>query len=379
MPGQCPGRLCSANSSAKGRIMPEQEERKPDWNERPQNLDITETPLEPAYSQLDGFTNAAKSAKILGTLWLGSTWIYRLFGAHPRFFLTSEDPDSGKTTFLKVLIAMSQNGVRLSMPTERWIALWIEQNPTTTIGLDEVDKIYRRKDSRPTLTGLVNEGYTSSGMTGAQRDNQAVLLPCYCPIALAAIGNPLPKDTYSRCITVVMSAGVPAMQYRPDTKHHNVMLRMIGIALGELLNSEGSRTELARISELCDDLASIPGSTRAREIHFPLDAIAKLFGMHDQYLKAVRDNAVQIDASPVRATWVIMRDDLREVWPEDEPMLTAQEVIALLTAHPSQRWGHSLPNDAAGIRMLASALGQVGITTQARKGSRGYARSNVFA
>jgi hypothetical protein len=349
------------------------------WKELPQNLHIRETPLEPAYTQISSFTDSTEAVRVLGTLWPVGTWIYRAFGVYPRLFLTSEEPESGKTTALQVVTDLSQKGISLAQPTERWTALWIEENPTSTIGIDEVDKIYRRPDSRPTLTGLINQGYKSTGRTGAQRDNRAVLLPVYCPVVMSGIGNPLPPDLFTRCITLVMTPGIPELQYRPDTKRHDLMMHSIGEAIGELLNTESARKALSEIAETHDELAPIPGSTRTREITFPLFAIATLLGMRDQFLKAWRDNSARIDAEPVRPTWEMLRDDIREMWPEEATRLSASEIINLLASHPSQRWGRSLPNDAAGAKLLASALGQVGISTTAGHGERGYSRRAVFA
>jgi hypothetical protein len=175
-----------------------------------------------------------------------------------------------------------------------------------------------------------------------------------------------------RSITMVVTPGMPAEQYLPEL--HDEAMAFAGEQLSEWLNGEAEQAALKAAPALAD----VPGSARFRQIMAPLAAICGLAGITDEFQAAVRELQTGISSKPLpsRSEFLVM--DLRDMWPEDDPLLRGADAIELLHQHSSGRW-EKIPATRIGEIMLAGMLREQGVFSHASNGQRGYRREDLAA
>jgi Protein of unknown function (DUF3631) len=147
--------------------------------------------------------SASDDALIAGALWAWMSWLHQDCATHsPILLFTSPEANSGKTTFLRLVLLMAKRGLpnveASSAVLFRSIQKW---NPT--FGLDEADDMFRDK---PDLRAVVNSGHTrGEGVLRCDGDeNEPRMFSTFTPKAVAMKGRNLPETTLTRCIEIKM-------------------------------------------------------------------------------------------------------------------------------------------------------------------------------
>ena len=286
---------------------------------------IKDSPLRAAYSAVETFVDTSDAQRLLITLWSAHTHIYRKFVATPRLSFVAEGPGTGKSVSMNVALALSSNPLPLGYASQSSVYSYLEEHPGTTLGLDEIDKVFGimgRKTSRAILASVVNDGYSSTGTVMVMRSNQAVLMPVFTPITTAGLGH-LPEDTRTRAIEVRMTAGKPEVMFVPELHAH-----MLG-SIGDDLKRWMSTTDVRKLIEGSPVTAEeLDGSSRFQLIMAPLAAIAEAAGISDVFQSAVREWQTGESDTPVRSTSEILAQAVTAIL-TDVPMTAAQLIEAL--------------------------------------------------
>lgn len=330
---------------------------------------ITDSPLGIGYGILGSFCSATDAQKLVSAVWSAGTHTFRTFPVFPRLHVSAEERGTGKTTFMDIVVTMGNEPLVIGHNTQGSVHTWLDEHPDTTLGLDEIDKVFgttgRRLSQNATLISVLNNGNSKRGKVMMVRGGKSVLVPTYSPIAMAGIGR-LPDDLGSRAIVIALQKAIPELQYIPEVYEDD--LRLSADLTREWLLTSKSQDALKSAPAFAD---GITGEPRYIQIMSPLAAIADLAGVGDEFRTALVELRTGINAKPVRSRAELAYDDLGEVWPGDQAILPADDAIALLNAHSSHRW-EGMSQTRIGQMMLASLLGELGIETTTSNGTRGY-------
>lgn len=341
-----------------------------------QGKHIRDTQLGTAFGAVSLFSGATEAQRVIMTLWSAHTYTYRLFAATPRIDFAADEPGAGKTVNMQVTTALSQNPLVTGYASQASVYSYLDEHPNTTLGLDEVDKIFGttgRRTSRDILRAVINDGYTSKGTVMVMRKGKAVLMPVFCPVAMAGLGS-LPVDTGQRAIIIHLRVKMPSEVYVPELNEET--LSFIGGQVREWVTSKESNAFLREAPKMAE---GVDGSPRERLIYAPLAAIARLAGIEDQFVASVQEIQKGIIEAPPTPVHELMLSDLRQAWPADAPdIANAYDIIKWLGARNPGRWGR-LTTDRLGQVSLAGMFKDAGIGSRTSNGVRGYRREDVFA
>jgi hypothetical protein len=245
------------------------------------------TALDDAREFIGRFIHATDAELDLMAVWAAHTHIFRAAYATPRIAFQSIGPDSGKTTGLNVLKALSADGVKTSNATSAAIFAIIAQR-SPVLFFDEADNIFgatgngnRNRD----LRGILNDGYTEDGSVLRSRGGEGTVFPVFCPVAFGGIGV-LPKTTQTRCFVIKMKPA-PAMsnieEWEPDLYERE------GLAIGQALGAwaKSIAPELNMQPNMPEGLRN-----RARQISKIIIAIGEAAG--DEWNQRVRNAIKQV-------------------------------------------------------------------------------------
>ena len=141
-------------------------------------------------------------------LWIVLTWLHAEVAVHsPILMVTSPQPNSGKTTLLKVVSFLVYRGISSVSITGPALFRSIEKWCPTFI-IDEADTAFVNNDD---LKEVINSGWTR-GDTVIRCDpdtHDPRPYPTFCPKALGMIGRKLPAATLSRAFTIAMQRKRP--------------------------------------------------------------------------------------------------------------------------------------------------------------------------
>jgi len=326
---------------------------------------IDNSPLATAYGMTSLFVDTSESQKLLMTLWAAHTHIYRDFVASPRLSFVADGPGTGKSVAMSVALSMSNEPLAIGYASQASVYSWLEEHPNTTLGLDEIDKVFGvmgRKTSRAVLAAVVNDGYSASGKVMVMRGGRPVLMPIYSPVATAGIGQ-LPEDTRTRALEIRLTRGAPSELFVPEL--HSGMMADVGTELWRYLRTREVRKALSVAPNVAD---GVEGSPRLRLILAPLAAIADAAGLGELFRASVVEWQSGEADIPVRPTHEILAADVAALL-SDAPLTAGQ--LAEVLADTTETWS-SLPPGRVGADYVASLLRQAGVLP-IRSGSRyGY-------
>jgi Protein of unknown function (DUF3631) len=146
---------------------------------------------------------------ILGTYLLKHVPGMKVARMFPMLGFVSPEPDSGKSTALRVVNVLCHNSTKRGKRTPASILGKIDEtkDDKITIALDELDKVFRYGADNQDLISLFNLGYEWDAViarcdrfkTGENETS------AYCPKLFAALSLAvIPDDTRSRCILIPM-------------------------------------------------------------------------------------------------------------------------------------------------------------------------------
>lgn len=162
-----------------------------------------------------GFVSMPREYAIVAALYAVHTYVYRRYDSVAYLSLTSAEPQAGKTTMLRTICALADNGQYSADPTKATLFAMIDdaydRKRNITIGWDECEKAARESDER---REIINSGYTSDGKV--LRVNRAwqpgsdlprhIEQRTFCPKILSGIGS-LAHTIRDRSIVLLMRHG----------------------------------------------------------------------------------------------------------------------------------------------------------------------------
>jgi hypothetical protein len=138
-------------------------------------------------------------------LWVAHTHAFEAAECTPYIAATSAEKRSGKTRLLEVLELLVQGGLPTSNISDAALFRAIDEKPTPTLLLDEVDAIFGPKArDREDLRGMLNAGYRRGAVArrmGGARYTELQAFSVFCPKAFALIGE-LPDTIADRAIRI---------------------------------------------------------------------------------------------------------------------------------------------------------------------------------
>lgn len=322
------------------------------------------------------------------TLWAASTWVATELYTSPRLLIDSIMPGSGKTTVLDHLQRLCCRSVQAASISSPALLPRILEHGIRTILIDEVDRsLSPNKPGVEDLLGILNSGYRRGatrpvlvpGKGGEWKVNE---MPTFAPVAMAGNSPRLPDDTRSRSIRILLMPDLHGTVEESDWE-------LIEDDVFALQDRLVAWAELIRPT-LAGQVVDVPDQCKGRnkEKWKPLKRIAAAAGGHwpgvaDELIR--RDLAQQeaeADAGlKAQPPGMAMMHDLAKVWPDDEPFLATEILVAKLVARNPDMWGLA---SAYGKQLTARRMGQ--LVSQASKvtssrpggrGPRGYLREHL--
>lgn len=318
-------------------------------------------------------------------LWIVHTHLVAELWTTPRLLIDSIMPGSGKTTVLDHCSRLCHRPVQAALLTSPALIPRMLESEMRTILLDEVDRSLREnKEGVQDLIAVVNSGYRF----GASRP---VLVPggdgwvmqdmsTYAPVAMAGNAPHLPADTVSRAIRILMMPDVSGTVEDSDWELFEEEAKKLHDHIAEW--SDSVREKIPQV-ELPDGCIG-----RMREKWRPLKRIAVLAGgdwprIADQLIKSsIAEDQAERDAG-IKALppGMVLLNDLRAVWPDEDDFVSSENLVKLLVRHNRDYWG---TNSKYGSRLTAQRLGRLinqatkrtSTRENRRSGPRGFLRSD---
>jgi hypothetical protein len=151
---------------------------------------------------------------VIYSLWICYTHVYRQFEIAPRLLMTSEGPDSGKSTARKVASHLVYRPNEETIGTVAALRDYLDLGPGTLL-LDELD--YLHSDAQRELRRLWNLGHERRAKISLKVKGQRKLFNIHAPILGAGIGDILEATQESRTFKLFMEpydqATKPARRY----------------------------------------------------------------------------------------------------------------------------------------------------------------------
>jgi hypothetical protein len=141
------------------------------------------------------------------TLWVAHTWAIEAAFATPYLFVTSAEPESGKTRLLEVLHQLARQPLSTMNISDAALFRAMNQRKPTLF-LDEVDAIFnpkaRERGTKDELRALLNAGYRRGQVVlrmGGGNHTTLEAFEVFGAKALAGLGT-LPLTLASRCLRI---------------------------------------------------------------------------------------------------------------------------------------------------------------------------------
>jgi hypothetical protein len=134
-------------------------------------------------------------------LWICFTHVYQRFRIAPRGALTSEGPDSGKSTALEVARRLVFRPNPETLGTGAAIVDFLDQGPGTVL-LDELDQV--DAEARRRLQQIWNMGHKRGAKISLKVGGRRKLIDIYAPMLAAGVGSFLAPTQRSRTFNLEM-------------------------------------------------------------------------------------------------------------------------------------------------------------------------------
>jgi hypothetical protein len=321
------------------------------------------TPLDQIRAFVERFVYGTPAQLTAITLWIAHTYVYKMFFATPRLGAFAEGEDSGKTTVLRMCLALCEKAVMTPNASAPSIFTIIEQEHPVLL-FDEADGIWNKSGTGErgrSLRGILNEGAYEDGYVLRVVGGEAKRFPCCCPAAYAGIGR-LSKTMMSRSVVINMVQAPPGAEideYEPALyKAEAALLRNV---LKEWLGEFGPEMNLQ--PEMPAKLFN-----RAKQIWKVLIAIADLDG--EKWGKWARDAALELACNIKAQASVSPGEEFIETVAGatlPDAKLTTGELIKLMAGERKARgkcsWADWLEEPTVAPRKIAALLRPYGIET----------------
>jgi hypothetical protein len=140
--------------------------------------------------------------RVIFVLWIIATYVHDQFRVAPRVLLTSEEPDSGKTTALEIARSLMFRANEESFATDAAIREHLSQGPCS-VALDEGD-LYD-PEARRALLRLWNLGHAQGTTYSMKVGGQRRVFNLFAPMIAAGLGRILGQAQLSRTLILRMT------------------------------------------------------------------------------------------------------------------------------------------------------------------------------
>ena len=299
-------------------------------------------------------------------VWIAHTYVYNAFAYTPRLGVFAEQENAGKSTVLKMILAMGNNPVKTMNASSNAIyAIIAQRHPTLLI--DESDNIFGRTgsgDKGRVLRGILNEGVEEDGVVLRVVGGVPTPFPVFGPAAFAGIGQ-LPKTMMSRCVLMNLKPAPEGSIEPYDKQIFAGEANKIKEALKAWVTSRGAELNLYppmpagfynragqiwRVMISIGDAAGPAWGKRIRdaalEIALKITATTNITPAED-LIQTVADNTLQSDFLPsadlIKMLSRAKEDDNRILWADwlSDPILAARQISAMLRPYAiesKQKW-----------------------------------------
>jgi Protein of unknown function (DUF3631) len=138
---------------------------------------------------------------VIYALWVCFTHVYTRFSIAPRIALTSEQPDSGKSTALEIARCLVLRPNDETAGTGAAIADFLNEGPCTVL-YDELDQI--DKEAQRRLQQIWDLGHRKGARTSKIVSGQRKLINLFAPMLAAGVGGFLAPQQQSRTFVLEM-------------------------------------------------------------------------------------------------------------------------------------------------------------------------------
>jgi hypothetical protein len=163
--------------------------------------DLTFTPAGLVEGIVAKYVTMPPHTATIFALWICLTHVYTRFRIAPRVALTSEGPDSGKSTARQVAKRLVFRPNPEALGTGAAIIDFLNEGPCTIL-LDELDQV--DAEARRRLQQLWNLGHERGTQVSLKLGGRRVLINLYAPMLAAGIGSFLAPTQKSRTFTLEM-------------------------------------------------------------------------------------------------------------------------------------------------------------------------------
>ena len=245
---------------------------------------------------------------VLITLWIIGTHAYDARSIWPMLLARSPQPGCGKTTLLDVLERIVLNAMAVGNASLATLFRSAATGPTQL--LDELDRWIERD---PEVAGYLCAGWQSGRpFTRCHPETfELVEFPCYCPKALALIGDVRDEAVRSRCIIVEMRRALPGE--RPERFRSGKGYPELVALRAKAARWTKDNRDSIRAFELPDgDLAELNG--RAADNAEALLSIAESIG--SEWVQRCRDALLTSRVEEPQDMGAMLLADLRDLLAE---------------------------------------------------------------
>lgn len=308
------------------------------------------------------------------TLWIAHTHLANELYTSPRLLIDSLMPGSGKTTVLDHCSRLCNRAVQAATLSSPALIPRMLELQMRTVLLDEVDRSLREnKEGVQDLIAVLNSGYRfgASRPVLVQEDGQWVAkdMPTFAPVAMAGNAPQLPPDTVSRSIRILMMPDLAGSVEDSDWELYDEDAKTLHDTIADWADSVRENIPQVKLPDGCIG--------RMREKWRPLKRVAVLAGGEDgtwakRADKLIRaslreDRAERVAGLKVLPPAVVLLNDLKAVWPDDEDFVSSEDLVGLLVRHNRDYWG---TNSNYGSKLNAQRLGRLINQSTKRTSSR---------
>jgi hypothetical protein len=264
----------------------------------------------------------------------------------------------GKTVAMEATGAFCPEFVSVAYSTNQALKGWIDEHPTSTVGMDELDQMFgatgRTTGGRAEIMAVLNAGYASDGKVMCVRSGKSVLMYIYNVMITAGIGR-VPETLLDRSLQLTLHKAMPDEVW--ISVLHSRELQRTGKEIAEWCGTKQVRKHLANAPRMAD----IPGDPRRKLIMAPMAAIASAAGFYDEWREADEEIQSGIAANPQPSRSEMLLASLVSMAGH---IVTADDVRALNPGEFSE--------GRLGDITIAGLLRQGGVESVTSNGQRGY-------
>jgi hypothetical protein len=193
--------------------------------------DKTKNILDDLYKFLGRFiVYPNEHAHVMHTLWIAHTHLIEAFDTTPRLLIVSAEKGSGKTRLLEITKLLVRNPLASMNMSYSTMYTAIdnaikEKQPTPTVLLDEIDRLFEKRDTSD-MTALLNAGWQRGqqvARTLYDKGKRSVeKFEVFCPVLMCGIDKGrIPDTVLDRSIVIRMKKRSPSETVEPFRARDN--------------------------------------------------------------------------------------------------------------------------------------------------------------